>query len=240
MRLKSIDSVSELGVVILDACRDNPFSKNLNRNLGGRSGSVGRGLTRVQDTPANILVAFSTKEGDIADDGTGEYSPYAEALLEHLPEPGLEIRKLFGKVRDSVMEKTRQRRQQLQLPIQEPYIYGSLGGKDLYLFPPKEPANNAVINNVPATPDQTEEWFETAEDLFHGWSDDPDIPQAMEYYKQAATNGNVKAQYKLGMIFLEGADDVSIDKDQAIRWLQQAADQGHISAQSQIRDLRNY
>ena len=49
-----------LGLVILDACRDNPFGQNLQRSLGRSIG--GRGLARIEDTPSNILVGFATKE----------------------------------------------------------------------------------------------------------------------------------------------------------------------------------
>ena len=98
---------SKLGLVILDACRDNPFADQLTGSLG-RS-LVGRGLARIERTASNVLVAFATKDNQIAEDGTGLHSPYAEALIRNLPQAGLEVRHLFGQVRDQVMNNTNNR-----------------------------------------------------------------------------------------------------------------------------------
>jgi outer membrane protein assembly factor BamB/cytochrome c5 len=119
--LTEVNQARELGLVILDACRDNPFAARLNQGAG-RSVAV-RGLARVEQTGKNTLVAFATREDTIAAD-TGVY---AAALVQHLATPGLELRQLFGKVRDEVMARTGNG--------QQPYIYGSLGG-GYYTFKP--------------------------------------------------------------------------------------------------------
>jgi len=132
--LTEVNQARELGLVILDACRDNPFAARLNQ---GRS-VAGRGLARVGDTGgSNTLVAFATAEDTIATDS----GVYASVLAEHLKEtPGLEVRQLFGKVRDAVMERTKS--------SQKPYVYGSLGGGS-YAFkpapstPPVPPADSS-------------------------------------------------------------------------------------------------
>ena len=117
---------SELGVVILDACRDNPFVKQIAEDLGPtRSMAVSRGLARVNDAPAKSLVAYATQAGSVALDGSGENSPYAVSLAEHLATPNLDVRLIFGAVRDEVVKLTDGK--------QEPYIYGSLGGDEIYL-----------------------------------------------------------------------------------------------------------
>ena len=71
-----------------------------------------------------MLVAYAAKHGTTADDGTGKHSPFTEALLAHIEEPGLEINFLFRKVRDRVRERTAKQ--------QEPFLYGSLGSEPLY------------------------------------------------------------------------------------------------------------
>ena len=71
-----------------------------------------------------MLVAYAAKHGTTAEDGSGEHSPFTEALLGHIEEQGLEINFLFRKVRDRVREKTAKR--------QEPFLYGSLGSEPLY------------------------------------------------------------------------------------------------------------
>lgn len=128
----------KLGLVILDACRDNPLARRLQRNMGAtRSAAVGRGLARVIRKPANTLVAFATEADQVAlDTGVGGHSPYTAALLQYIEEQGLELRFLFGKVRDTVLELTQQQ--------QEPTIYGSLGGEPFYLAPPQ-----AVVTSTP-------------------------------------------------------------------------------------------
>ncbi|MEM1382387.1 MAG: caspase family protein [Pseudomonadota bacterium] len=118
-----------LGLVIIDACRDNPFVAQM--TLNGRS--MSNGLARVRARGQNQLVAFSAKEGTIAEDGEGRNSPYAKALTKALREPGLEIGKLFRRVRDEVLRTTS--------GSQEPALYGSLSEADFYFVPPevKEP-----------------------------------------------------------------------------------------------------
>jgi len=123
--LQAIEPAKKLRLVILDACRDNPFARTMKRSLTGRS-SV-RGLASVEPGRANTLIAFAAKGGSIADDGHGAHSPYTTALLKHLAAPGVDLRKAFGLVRDEVIKLTDHK--------QEPFVYGSLGGADVALVP---------------------------------------------------------------------------------------------------------
>jgi uncharacterized caspase-like protein len=123
--LQAIEPARKLRLVILDACRDNPFARTMKRSLTGRSTS--RGLASVEPGKANTLIAFAAKGGSIADDGHGSNSPYTAALLKHLNKPGLDLRKAFGLVRDEVIKITGSK--------QEPFLYGSLGGADVALVP---------------------------------------------------------------------------------------------------------
>jgi WD40 repeat protein len=128
--LVAIDPAKRLRLVILDACRDNPFAKTMKRTMASRA--VARGLAKVEPTSPNTLVAFAAKAGLIALDGDGKNSPFATALAHHLATPGLDLRKAFGYVRDEVLQATTNR--------QEPFIYGSLGGDDVVLAPaPAQP-----------------------------------------------------------------------------------------------------
>ena len=117
-----VDAASKLGLIILDACRNNPFLTRMVR-VGGASRSIGRGLSQIEPE-GNVLVAYAAKHGTTADDGAGQHSPFTEALLSHIEEPGLEINFLFRKVRDRVRERTAKQ--------QEPFLYGSLGSEPLY------------------------------------------------------------------------------------------------------------
>lgn len=125
--LSSVEGAEKLKLVILDACRNNPFRTRMARRSGTRS--IGRGLAKVEPE-GHTLVAYSAKEGTVALDGDGTHSPYANALLQVVEKPGVEIGFLFRRVRDMVLQATGQR--------QEPFTYGSLGGTPIYLKPPEE------------------------------------------------------------------------------------------------------
>ena len=139
-------------IVILDACRDNPLARSMQRSVLSR-GSQATGLAP-PGTIDNQLVAYAASAGNTAADGHGRNSPYSEALLQHLREPGLEINILFSKVRDTVRAAT-----QLQ---QVPGFYNSLPGEPYYLntgfavSPVSGPATTAVdptaVEAGPAAP----------------------------------------------------------------------------------------
>ncbi len=103
--LFAVEPAKQLRLIILDACRDNPFSKTMKRTLASRA--IGRGLAKVEPTSPNTMIAFAAKAGSTASDGDSRNSPFATALVEHLPKPGLDLRKAFGFVRDDVLKSYR-------------------------------------------------------------------------------------------------------------------------------------
>jgi uncharacterized caspase-like protein len=123
--LLAVEPAKQLRLVILDACRDNPFDKTMKRTLAARG--IGRGLAKIEPASPNTLIAYSAKAGSTAQDGDGQNSPFSLALSGHLTTPGLDIRKALGFVRDDVLKATANR--------QEPFVYGSLGGDDVALVP---------------------------------------------------------------------------------------------------------
>ncbi len=128
--MAEVAQARQLGMVILDACRNNPLADNLRQSLGPvRSKLVGLGMARVEDVPPDTLVAFSTRFNQLAYDGWADLSPFTEALVKHIEEPGLELNLFFRKVRDSVMELTADR--------QEPRTMDALGATPFYFRPPK-------------------------------------------------------------------------------------------------------
>ncbi|MDA9407854.1 caspase family protein [Bradyrhizobium sp. CCBAU 45384] len=125
--LFAIEPAKQLRLVILDACRDNPFAKTMKRTVASRA--IGRGLAKVEPTSPNTMIAFAAKAGSTASDGDAKNSPFATALVERLPTPGLDLGKAFRFVRDDVLKSTGNK--------QEPFVYGSLGGDDVSLVPAK-------------------------------------------------------------------------------------------------------
>jgi uncharacterized caspase-like protein len=123
--LVAVEPAKQLRLIILDACRDNPFANKMKRTFGSRG--IMRGLARVEPSSPNTMIAFAARAGSTAADGDGANSPFATALVNHLVQPGLDLRKAFGFVRDDVLKATNNG--------QEPFIYGSLGGDDVTLVP---------------------------------------------------------------------------------------------------------
>ncbi len=88
---------SRLNIVILDACRDNPFARSYR--------SAVRGLASI-DAPLGTLIAYSTAPGSVASDGDGDHGLFTEELIRNLQVPGLKIEDVFKRVRVGVQEKT--------------------------------------------------------------------------------------------------------------------------------------
>ena len=146
--ISQVDGARKLRLVILDACRNNIFP------LAGAKRSLSRGLARVEPED-NTLIAYAAKDGSTADDGTGRHSPYTTALLKHLGTPNLDVRIMFGRVRDDVLSLTRRE--------QQPHLYGTLGGEQIFLSssatsaapPPVAPSRPAAPSEAPR-PDSRE------------------------------------------------------------------------------------
>lgn len=126
-----------VNIIVLDACRDNPFPR--------KTRSASRGLARLDSGVSSsslgeLLIAYSTGPGDVAKDGDGRNSPYTEYLLKYIGTPGLTIEQVFKKVKGGV--KGSSRGQQL------PWEMSSLIND--YYFVPGEVS--AVLNSPVITP----------------------------------------------------------------------------------------
>lgn len=119
--LDAVEGARKLRLVILDACRDNPFLDRMVRSVASRA--VNRGVGNIEPQGAT-LVAYAARHGQQAMDGDGANSPFMSALSKHVDVPGVEIVMLFRKVRDDVLAATQRK--------QEPFIYGSLPSEPFY------------------------------------------------------------------------------------------------------------
>jgi tetratricopeptide (TPR) repeat protein len=129
-------------IIILDACRNNPFAEKLAR--GGRAAPT-RGLGRIDATGEGSLIVYSTQPNNVALDGAGRNSPFTSALLKHIATPGLEVRQMISKVRGDVLQATEKR--------QTPWDSSSLVG-DVYLAGPPPASAPVAVGPAPsaATP----------------------------------------------------------------------------------------
>jgi uncharacterized caspase-like protein len=89
-----------MNIVLLDACRDNPFGKTFR--------SASRGLAIVSNAPTGTFISYSTGPGQVARDGEGRNSPYTKALLQYMQEPAVPIGNVFMKVRQQLRNETGQ------------------------------------------------------------------------------------------------------------------------------------
>ena len=146
--IHTIEPVRRLQLVILDACRDNPFVRSMRRTFVSRSLRSGHG--DIDALPSNTLIAYAQKAGLTAEDGDGADSPYTTALLKHLATPGLDIEMALRRVRDEVLKATSNR--------QEPFKYGSLSGAELPLVPSAAARPTAPPpSTAPVTPQRLSE-----------------------------------------------------------------------------------
>jgi tetratricopeptide (TPR) repeat protein len=137
--MAAIGRAGKLKLVLLDACRDNPFltPAAATAALGNTlvrvdaappplaARSIGRGLGEIT-VQSGTLIVFAAKHGHTALDGDGGNSPFTVALAQRIATPSVEINKLFRLMRDDVMEATAGR--------QEPFTYGSLSGREDFFF----------------------------------------------------------------------------------------------------------
>jgi len=136
---------SRLNIVVLDACRNDPFP--------GSSRSGSRGLTRVE-APSGTYIAFATTPGQVAEDGSGTNSPYTAALARAISTPGITLEQVFKNTRKAVQAETESR--------QTPWETSSITG-DFFFIPGAQSADNtppattpsAAASPVRSTPDPT-------------------------------------------------------------------------------------
>jgi caspase domain-containing protein len=130
---RTMERETSTNILFMDACRDNPLARNLARALGTRSTQIGRGLAPVE-SGEGTLIGFSTQPGNVALDGEGRNSPYAEALLKHIATPGDDLPTILINVRNDVMRATRRK--------QVPWEHSAMTAR-FYFIPPK-PAGDPI------------------------------------------------------------------------------------------------
>ena len=120
--LAQMERDPRVNIVMLDACRDNPFAQSMSRSMAG-------GLARMETRSVGSLIVYSTQPGAVADDGVGRNSPFTSAFLKYARQPGLEIQQMLRKVRAEVIQATDER--------QVPWDHSSLTG-DVFLIQPAD------------------------------------------------------------------------------------------------------
>jgi len=121
--IAAVGGARKLRLVMLDACRDNPFAPTMKRTIALKL--VDKGFSNIEPG-AGFMVVYAAKHGETALDGEGVDSPFATAVARDIKEPQVEVRKLFDIVRDDVWTATKHG--------QQPFTYGSPPGREDFYF----------------------------------------------------------------------------------------------------------
>jgi Flp pilus assembly protein TadD len=121
--IAAVGGARQLRLVMLDACRDNPFAPTMQRTMALKL--VDKGFSDIEPS-SGFMVVYAAKHGETALDGEGTDSPFAVALARDVKEPRVEVRKLFDIVRDDVWTATKHE--------QQPFTYGSPPGREDFYF----------------------------------------------------------------------------------------------------------
>ena len=146
-----LQQAKNLRILVLDACRDNPFANELRRSLGSsRAVSLQRGLAKL-DNAQGMVVAYATQAGQTAEDGDGRNSPYTRAFLENIKAPE-EIGTIFRRISSDVYETTNHG----QLPELSLSIIGEfyLRGKVEISPTPQQTVLARTLLGMPFNPDE--------------------------------------------------------------------------------------
>lgn len=130
--LRQISGASQMRMVVLDACRNNPFVARMQRENGSRA--IRQGLGDIRTSKGDTLIAYAAAAGAITPDGpVGSNSPFTAAFLAALDGPPADVRRMLGRVRD---------RMRRSVPGAAPFVYSSLGGGE-YVINPNSPGGRA-------------------------------------------------------------------------------------------------
>lgn len=140
LRQMEIDREGKTTIIVLDACRDNPLSRNLARTMGTRSTAIGRGLAAAS-TGLGTFIAYSTQPGNVALDGDGRNSPFTAALVKHMGVTGRNLPATMIEVRKEVVAATSGK--------QVPWDHSALTG-DFYFVPGTAAPTQGSIAPAPA------------------------------------------------------------------------------------------
>lgn len=198
---RTMESAVATNIIVLDACRDNPLSRNLARALGTRSAAIGRGLAAVE-SGEGTLISFSTQPGSVALDGEGANSPFAAALVKHIGEPGDDLSSVLINVRNDVMEATAKR--------QVPWEHSALTAR-FYFLPP---AAAAEVSRQTETPAAVPTYEQQAEMAFWGAVKDSGSPLIIQTYLDRFPRGTFVG---LAKALIEGLEKDAADREAAKR-----------------------
>jgi len=247
-------SGASLRRVLLDACRNNPLARSMQRTAATRTVSGGSFGDLNEDLLGDeTLVAYAAAASTTAADGRERNSPHTSALLSHLETP-LEIGLLFRRVRAEVLEATNgeQRPHEYHSLVSEHYLTRTLptgASVTVSAAAPAEPAPADPPRPDPAETDVTVlpvaalrelaeagvagAQTELGERYEHARGVEQDYGVAVSWFRRAAEQGHAPGQAALGFLYAR-ALGVAQNDAEAVRWTRRAAEQGNARAQNNL------
>ena len=246
---------ASLRLVLLDACRNNPLARSMQRTAATRTVSGGSFADLNEDLLGDeTLVAYAAAAGTTAADGRGRNSPYTAALLSNLETP-LEIGLLFRRVRAQVLAATNgaQRPHEYHSLVGEHYLTRTLAtGASVTVNatvaadpapsdPPRPDPPDIDVTALPiavlrdlAAAEDTEAQTELGLRYEYGRRGAvQNYAVAVSWYRRAAEQGHAPGQVSLGTMYATGRG-VAQDYAEAARWERRAAEQGNARAQNNL------
>ena len=230
---------ARLRLVILDACRNNPLARSMQRTVAIRSVSGGSFGQLDEDLLGDeTLVAYAAAAGTTAADGTGRNSPYTSASLAHLDEP-LEILTLFRRVRARVLEATNgeQRPHEYQSLLREHYLSGApaVEAVTVEAAAPDVDVGELDIAQLRALAERgfADAQAELGVRYAAGRGVERDHGEAVSWYRRAVAQGDARGQVELGVAYERGRG-VEQSDDEAVRWFRRSAEQGNALGQNNL------
>lgn len=210
-------AMNGLNVIILDACRNNPFN-------GGGMRALGGGLSAMK-APRGTLIAYSTQPDTVAPDGSGSDSPYSAALADALREPGLGVLDTFNRVGVRVSAATKD--------AEVPWVSASPIAGEFYFVAPSARTEPQVSMAAPPSYGQAAVSGATLVSQATALGQAGRYGDALDRFRQAASLGDTDGMRALGVMYQNGLG-TSQDYTKAMRWYRLAADKGDPIAFFQI------
>lgn len=169
-------------IIMLDACRNNPFAAALGENLGTRAINANAGLAVATAPDLGYFIAFATQPGHVASDGAGRNSPFTGSLKAHMAAPGLSISDLMIVVRNDVVQATG--------GAQIPWDHSALSSR--FYFKEGQAAEIAEDNRKSS--EAAEAW---------GWVRDTSNPEALQQFLSLYGDSPLASQAKTRLAVLQ-------------------------------------
>lgn len=208
-------------IIILDACRNNPFPRQFRNSSLGLANMAAKGT----------IVSFAAAPGTVAEDGDDRNGMFTKHLLARMMEPGVEIEQVLKNTRQDVSSATQER----QWPQANSLLVGNF-----YFVPPTEAEARPADPDPPSTATSPVRLAALQGDsdsqntlgrmLSTGDGIHRDAVEALDWFRKAAEQGHADAQNNLGTMYFRGLG-VAQNNAEALRWFRRAAAQNHVRAQ---------